>query len=281
VDSLRRGADESAPARLQFGPRTIGYTPQMNMSGNGWGDPDARAQAGRGLDRTLDFRKAATIAADRQRMGESLARGPFPAACPGGLYAGTSYYDKESTVYYPYDIEGANAVLDGLGLKDTDGNGVRNFPEGTAGGRDIEITLLANTDYNTDRNLAEGVVNMMQELGLRVILNLQQGTARDDLYQSGRFDWQVFRQTAEMVTVVQDSATRGPTAPPVLEGHHAGRGGTGDLPPVEQEVVEVVDAFLRTHDLRDRAPLMKRLQGAYTEDVSSVGLTHYAGAMII
>lgn len=281
VEALRRGSDESAPARLQFGPRTIGYTLQMNLSGNGWGDPDERAQAVRELNRNLDFRKAVTMAIDRQRLGESLVRGPFTAIYPGGLYAGTTYYDKESTVYYPYDIEGANALLDGLGLKDTDGNGVRNFPEGTAGGRDIEITLLANTDYNTDRNLAEGVVNMMQELGLRVILNLQQGTARDDLYQSGRFDWQVFRQTAEMVTVVQNTAMLAPTGPQVHQFHRAGSDGTLDLLPFEQELVDIVNAFVRTQDLNERAELMKRYQKVYTENVYSVGLTQYPGALII
>ena len=31
----------------------------------------------------------------------------------------------------------------------------------------VEITLLANTDYGTDTNLAEGVIAMMEPLGIR------------------------------------------------------------------------------------------------------------------
>ena len=42
VEALKRSADPAAPARLAFGARTIGYSLQVNLSGNGWGEPDAR-----------------------------------------------------------------------------------------------------------------------------------------------------------------------------------------------------------------------------------------------
>ena len=281
VEALRRSADEDAPARLQFGARTIGYALRMNLSANGWGEPDARAQAVRELNRELDFRKAVSIATDRQRLGESLVRGPFTAIYPGGLYAGTTYYDKASTVYYPYDIDAANALLDGLGLIDTDGNGIRNFPEDQAGGADVEITLLANTDYGTDTNLAEGVIAQMEPLGLRVIASFQTGTARDDLAQSGQFDWSVERQGAEMVSVVQGTTMLAPTGPRTHPFHKAGTDGTLDLLPFEQELVDTVNAFITTSDNAERAELMKQYQRIFTENVYSVGLTQYPGALII
>ena len=278
VESLRRSAEETAPARLQFGARTIGYALEMNLSGNGWGEPDERAQAVRELNRNTDFRKAVSIAVDRQRLGESLVRGPFTAIYPGGLYAGTAYYDKESTVYYPYDLEAAKSLLDGLGLADSDGNGVRNFPNG---GGDVEITLLANTDYGTDTSLAEGVIAMMEPLGLRVIANFQQGTARDDMQESGQFDWHVRRQGSEMVSVVQGTAALAPTGPRTSYFHRAGTDGTVDVLPFEQELVETVNAFISSSDNAERAELMKTYQKLYTENVYTVGLTQYPGALII
>jgi peptide/nickel transport system substrate-binding protein len=281
VEALRRSADESAPARLQFGARTIGYALQMNMSGNGWGEPDARGQAVRELNRNLDFRKAITVAIDRQRLGESLVRGPFTAIYPGGLYAGTSFYDKESTAYYPHDLAIANAMLDELGLVDTDNNGVRNFPEGTGGGGDVEITILANTDYGTDTNLAEGVIAMMEPLGIRAIANFQTGTARDDMQDSGQFDWSVVRQGAEYVAVVQNTVELAPTGPRVHQFHRAGTDGTLDLLPFEQELVDVINAFVATNDREERSELMKQYQRIFTENVYSVGLTQYPGALII
>jgi peptide/nickel transport system substrate-binding protein len=281
VEALKRSAEESAPARLQFGARTIGYALRMNYSANGWGEPDARAQAVRELNRELDFRKAISIAIDRQRLGDSLVRGPFTAIYPGGLYAGTTYYDKASTVYYPYNVEAAGALLDGLGLTDTDGNGIRNFPADTAGGADVEITLLANTDYATDSNLAEGVIAMLEPLGLRVIANFQQGTARDDMAQAGQFDWSVERQGAEMVSVVQGTSALAPTGPRTHPFHRAGTDGSLDLLPFEQELVDTVNAFIATSDNAERAELMKKYQQIFTENVYSVGLTQYPGALII
>ena len=278
VESLRRSAEETAPARLQFGARTIGYTLEMNLSANGWGEPDARAQSIRELNRNLEFRKAVTMGIDRQRLGDSLVRGPFTAIYPGGLYAGTAYYDKASTVYYPNNLEAANAILDELGLIDSDGNGVRNFPDG---GADVEITLLANTDYGTDTNLAEGVIAQMEPLGLRVIANFQQGTARDDMQQAGQFDWHVRRQGAEMVSVVQGTAQLAPTGPRTSYFHRAGTDGSVDLLPFEQELVDVVNKFIASSDNAERAELMKQYQRLYTENVYTVGLTQYPGALII
>lgn len=281
VEALSRSADEDAPARLQFGARTIGYALQMNLSANGWGEPDARAQAVRELNRDLDFRKAITMAVDRQRLGESLVRGPFTAIYPGGLYAGTAYYDADSTAYYPHDLDRANALLDDLGLVDTDGNGIRNFPEGTAGGQDVEITLLANTDYGTDTNLAEGVIAMTEPLGIRVIANFQSGNARDDMQDSGQFDWSVIRQGAEYVSVVQGTVDLAPVGPRNHQFHRAGSDGTLDLMPFEEELVEIVNAFVSTNDNAERTELMKDYQRIFTENVYSVGLTQYPGALII
>ena len=281
VEALKRSAEPTAPARLQFGARTIGYALRMNLSANGWGEPDARGQAVRELNRQLDFRKAVSMAIDRQALGDSLVRGPFTAIYPGGLYAGTSFYDKASTVYYGYDVAAANALLDGLGLADTDGNGVRNFPAGTANGGDLEITLLANTDYGTDTNLAEGVIAQLEPLGIRVIANFQTGTARDDMSQSGQFDWHVERQGAEMVAVVQGTTALAPTGPRTHTFHKAGTDGTVDLLPFEQELVDTVNKFITTADPAERTELMKQYQHTFTENVYSVGLTQYPGALII
>jgi peptide/nickel transport system substrate-binding protein len=281
VEALSRSAEEGAPARLQFGPRTIGYSLQMNLSANGWGEPDARAQAVRELNRETDFRKAVTMAIDRQRLGDSLVRGPFTAIYPGGLFAGTTYYDKESTAYYPYNLEAANALLDGLGLMDTDGNGIRNFPEGVAGGQDVEVTVLANTDYNTDRSLAEGVLAMMESIGIRAIVNLQQGNSRDAMHQAGQWDWQVWREGSAMVSVVQGTVSLAPTGPRVHDFHRANEAGVLELLPFEQEMVNIINAFVSTPDLEERAELMKQYQRLFTENVYSVGLTQYPGALII
>jgi peptide/nickel transport system substrate-binding protein len=281
VESLKRAANEAAPARLAFGARLIGYNLRMNYSANGWGEPDERAQAVRELNRNLDFRKAVTMAVDRKKLGEALVKGPFTAIYPGGLSSGTSFYDRESTIYYPYDREGAKALLEKAGLKDTDGNGFVNFPDGTAGGADVQIVLLVNSDYNTDRNLAEGLVGQMEQLGLKVVLNSVDGTKRDATQYAGKFDWLIRRNDQELTSVVQNTTQLAPTGPRTSWHHRAAESGEVDLMPHEQELVDIVNKFIASNDNEERADLMKQFQKVSTTNVDTVGLTEYPGALII
>jgi peptide/nickel transport system substrate-binding protein len=281
VEALKRSADPSAPARLAFGARTIGYSIYPNYSANGWGEPDDRRQAVRELNRNLDFRLAVTQAVDRQHLGDSLVKGPFTAIYPGGLYAGTAFYDKDSTVYYPYDLDAAKAALEKAGLKDTDGNGIVNFPAGTAGGQDVSITLLANSDYQTDKNLAEGVVASMEQIGVRVIVDLVSGSNMTATQNSGKWDWQIFRNGSELISVVQNTANLAPTGPQTSPFHRAGTDGTVDLLPFEQQLVDTVNQFIGSSDHAKRVELMKQFQKLYTENVYTIGLTQYPGALII
>lgn len=281
VEALRRSAEDTAPARLAFGARTISYSVYPNLSANGWGEPDARGQAVRELNRNLDFRKAITYALDRQALGEALVRGPFTSPYAGGLMPPTSYYDKDSTVYYPYSLEDAKALLEKIGLVDTDGNGFVNYPAETQGGADVEITMLSTIDYQTDKSLAEGVIAQMERLGLRVISMSQAGNQRDANEQAGKFDWTLRRNDSELITVVQNTQNLAPTGPQISRGHRAGTDGTTDLLPFEQEMVDTVNAFVATADADERIALMKTYQTLFTENVYGIGLTQYPGALII
>jgi peptide/nickel transport system substrate-binding protein len=277
VESLKKAADPASPARLAFGPRTIGYSLYPNLSGNGWGEPDARGQAVRELNRNADFRKAITYALDRQRLGDSLVKGPFTTIYPGGLYAGTSFYDKDSTVYYPFSLESAKAELEAAGLKDTDGDGFVNV----AGGDNLTVTLLAQVDYQTDKNLAEGVVAMMADAGIKVSLNMMPGKDYDNARDSGKFDWVIYRNQSELITAVQGTDRLAPVGPTTAVNHRANGKGELDLLPFEDEMVKTVNAFIASRDPAERIALMKTYQKLYTENMWNIGLTAYPGALII
>ncbi len=281
VEALRRAAQDDAPARLAFGPRTIGYSLYMNFSANGWGAPDERAQAIRELNRDLHFRIGVTQALDRARIGDSLVRGPFTAQYPGGLYPGTSYYDEESTVFYPYSLESARAHFEMAGLVDTDGDGFLNHPADVLGGANVQITLLNNVDFNTDSNLAEAVVAMMEEAGIRVALQSLTGNDTDAVRLGGGWDWQIFRNGSDLITVVQNTTQLAPLGPQTMRTHFANEDGELELMPFEEELNEIISGFIATRDAEERADLMKRYQQVYTENVYGVGLTAYPGALII
>lgn len=277
VESLKKAADPASPAKLAFGPRTIGYTLLPNLSGNGWGEPDERGQAVRVLNRDLNFRKAITYAMDRPRLGDSLVKGPFTAQYPGGIYAGTSFYDAASTVFYPYSLDSAKEALAAAGLTDTDGNGIVNLP----GGGDLNVTLLAQADYATDKNLAEGVIAMMGEVGVTVTLNSLTGKDFDNARDSGKFDWMMMRNGTELITMVQNSTALAPVGPTTDNNHRANAAGELDLLPYEEEMAATVKAFLAERDPAKRVELAKTYQKLYTENLDGIGLTAYPGALMV
>ena len=277
VESLKKSADPAAPARLEFGQRTIGYALLFNYSANGWGEKDERAVAVHTLNRDLHFRKAVTSMLDRQRLGDSLVKGPFTAIYPGGILPDTSYYDVGSTVYYPFNVDAAKAELAAAGLSDTDGDGIVNL----AGGKNVEITLLANADYQSDKSLAEGIVAMGEKVGLRVIPKFLPGKDHDAARDAGNFDWQVLRQGSEVVTAVQDTGRLAPIGPTSTFFHQAGADGKVDVMDFEQSLVDTVNKFVASSDAKERLELMKTYQKTATENVYTAGLTVYPGALII
>ncbi len=281
VESLKKAADPASPARLEFGQRTIAYSLHFNLSGNGWGAPDERGAAVRELNRNVNFRKGVTSLLDRQRLGESLVKGPFTAIYPGGIHTGTSFYDAASTVYYPYSLDAAKAEFAAAGLKDTDGDGILNFPEGKGGGKNVEITLLGNADYASDKTLVEGVVAMAEQAGIRVIPNILTGNDRDAARKAGKFDWHVWRNGPETVAVVQNTDRLAPVGPNTNDWHKAPEGGEVDLLDFEKQLVEIVNKFISTKDATERQNLMKEYQKISTENVYTAGLTQYPGALII
>jgi peptide/nickel transport system substrate-binding protein len=281
VEALQRAAQEDSPARLEFGPRTIGYSLYMNMSDTGWGEPDERQQAIRDLNRNLDFRIAVTSALDRVRLGDSLVKGPFMAVYPGGLYSASAYYDEASTVYYPYDTTVAAEYFRRAGLEDTDGDGFLNHPADVMGGANVQIALLSETDLRTNRNIAEAVIALMEEAGLQVVANFMSSNDENATRQAGQWDWSIFRNGSELVTVVQNTPQLAPTGPQTSIFHRAGPDGTMNLQPFEEELVGIVNAFIASNDPAERVSLMQNYQRIYTENVYGLGLTQYSAALIV
>ncbi|MDB5539679.1 MAG: periplasmic alpha-galactoside-binding protein [Devosia sp.] len=281
VEALKRAAEPSAPSTLIFGPRTAAYMLLLNMSANGWGEPDARAQAVRELNRNLDFRIAVTSALDRQRIGEALVKGPFTAVYPGGLLSGTPYYDAASTSYYPPSAEMVASHFAKADLEDRDGDGFVNWPPGTLDGGNVQIVFLAPNDSMLEVAIVEAATEQLNAAGLQVIIDFRGGNQRLALEQAGSFDWTLNRADTEFIAVVQGTPQLAPIGPRVHRAHRVGTDGTLDLLPFEAELVEIVQAFIGTSDPASRVELMRRYQRVYTENLYAIGLTQFAAPVVV
>ena len=156
-----------------------------------------------------------------------------------------------------------------------------NHPEDVLGGADIKVILMINSDYNTDKNLGAGLVAQLEAIGIAVSLNSLGGNQFHNSVEEGTFDWFVYRNQNELISVVQQTTALAPVGPRTARNHRAGTDGTVDLLDWQNEMVDIVNAFMATSDLDERTELMKKYQALYTENLYAIGLTQYPGAEII
>ena len=123
-----------------------------------------------------DFRRALSIAINREEMNDTLW---FGAAEMGSvpIVAESIYYQPEMDKWAAYDPQRAREMLDGLGLKDTDGDGFREYPDGSK----LEIVFWVGNDSFIAIYVpqAEMLVKYWEDVGLDMILK---ATGLSNLY---------------------------------------------------------------------------------------------------
>ena len=89
----------------------------------------------------------------------------------------------------------------------------------------------------TSRNLAEGVVALLADVGIRVVLQYLGPSDVSAFEEAGRWDWMIRDTRSELLTVVQSTTDLAPVGPATFSAHRAGPDGTVDLLPFEAELV--------------------------------------------
>jgi peptide/nickel transport system substrate-binding protein len=123
----------------------------------------------RELLRNRDFRYALSIAIDREDINDAIYLGLGRPAM-WVLNSTSAYFDDEvAEIVKPlYDVEQANALLDGLGLVDTDGDGKRDYPNG---GGPVTILVDASSELRPHVLSGEIVVRYWNAIGIDARLN--------------------------------------------------------------------------------------------------------------
>ncbi len=115
--------------------------------------------------RTLAFRKAVAHSIDKDSIIDNVMNGlGYPQWAAVSPAAGD--FHNPNVTRYPYDIGKANALLDGLGWYDVDGDGVREDAEGNR--------LVFNLATNSGNTVRERVCTLLKQdlerIGVRVNL---------------------------------------------------------------------------------------------------------------
>jgi peptide/nickel transport system substrate-binding protein len=139
---------------VQIWRRTAVYGIHFNMTAK-----DGRL---RKLFGERDFRIAASLAVDRRAMVDTLYSGRATPMQYGPPKDSPLHYPKLSNAYSDYNLEKANALIDGLGYTRRDSEGYRLWNDGS--GQRIRWTLLSGRVSDSDLML----IDYFKDLGFEI-----------------------------------------------------------------------------------------------------------------
>ncbi|MEM7029148.1 MAG: ABC transporter substrate-binding protein [Chloroflexota bacterium] len=269
IETLKRAEEDDAHFYVEWGPETLGFGINFNMSNN-FGINDDRDMAVRELMRDIRFRHAVSFALDRDGIAQSILRGPFLRGWQGGLYPGSSYFDRSTVAYRNNDPASAKALLAEIGLEDTDGDGVLNFTSGPASGENVILGLRTSEDAQETQTIGDAVVTLLAEVGIKVNARPLNSAAGNDENQSGQWDMAIFRggqAFAVPFTKCTDLAAVTKEFTIHREGSEA-----RNFQDFELELIDIVNEFCAEPDTDARKALMSRYNEIHTENAYSLGV---------
>ena len=131
-----------------------------------------------------EFRQAVAHSIDKETIINEIQHGSgYPQWSSISPAAGD--FHNPDVRRYEYDIDKANAILDGLGWVDTNGNGIRE----DAAGNEIEISLVTNSGNSVRERVGDKISLGMEQIGLDVdYRTIDFGDLVSQLTQS--YDWE-------------------------------------------------------------------------------------------
>jgi peptide/nickel transport system substrate-binding protein len=269
VEAMTKAQDPAAKYTISWGPETLGYGIAFNFSLD-VGVKDARDTAIRTLFRDLRFRQALSYATDREGIAQSIMKGPFLRAWAGGLYPGAPEFDQKSVVYYPFDVASAKALLDQIGLKDTNNDKILEWTTGPTAGQQVVIQLRASQDAKETQSVAEAVVNQWAAVGIKVNEKIMDSATGSDMDNAGTWDMQVYRGGQEKALPFVNVTALAP----ITKNFNNNR--EGDKPrqlmDFEQSLIDTVQKYRSTFDAPGRKALMATYNNIFTKNVYDIGV---------
>lgn len=273
VEALKQSQAADSPTKANFGSRALGWNIEINLSETVGVNSD-HDRSLRALFRERDFREAISRAIDRVAVGQSVARGPFTHPWAGGFTSGSPYYNEDVITFYGYDRDRANSILDGMGLYDTDGDGIRNLADG---GENLEIDMWYDTSEPTDKKQADAVVAMLSEVGVNLILN-----PTDDIdppARSGTYNFLLRRN--HWLIPTRETIRYIPVSPNGPGFHLEDENGERKLFGFENQILRAYETFSSSWNQGEVVSAANEINKLWTENIYTIGLIQAPAALLV
>ncbi len=160
---------------LKRGAKRNGYKVNLWHSGRGsqlalLPNQNALDPEWKKLIRATDFRRALSLAIDRDEISQVIY---FGLASPGNdtILPESSLFKPEfASLWAGYDIDRANALLDGLGLTDRTDDGIRLLPDG----RPMDLIVETAGEDPTQVDILQLIADHWRKIGIRMHIKPEQ-----------------------------------------------------------------------------------------------------------
>ncbi len=273
AEGMTKANAPDAKFNVTWGPEVLGFLVEFNYSLDVGIEDAKRDTALRTLFRDLRFRQALSYATDRDGIAQSIMKGPFLRGWAGGLYPGAPGFDKNSVVYYPYDVDSAKTLLAQVGLK-PGSDGVLQWTDGPMAGQPLVIQLLADQAAKETQNIAEALVNQWAAIGIKVNMKVIDNQTQLNDYATGTWDMVVARGGIQGGQQWALPFVNPPLLAPYTKDFPWHREGNTPrkLMDFEPKLVDIVTKYRSTFDTAQRTDLMNQYNKIFTENVYDMGV---------
>ena len=279
-DDVARGAAQpNAAFRVDWQGDSHSYGIEFNLDSK-FGVQTPQDTANRTLFRDLRFRRALTMALDRDGIARSLAQGPFYRSWGGGLLPASPLFTKESVYFLPYNVQTANALLDEMGLV-RGSSGYRQYPAGSpVAGRDIELQLVAHQQLGNMVDIGQAAIPMFQAVGIKLNLRVLTQTILDEYDRNGQWDLRSVRYDSPQLVPNAFPAALSPNDDRIMSMHYMIKT-NNDAMPFENELNQICAKFAVETDAARQRQLMADYNRVWTENAYNIGVVTCTYGMLL
>ena len=230
----------------------------------------------RGLIRTTDFRRALSLAIDRNEINQVIYQG---LALPGAnsvLPDSPLYRPALRGAWAQHDPQAANILLDGLGLDRRDADGYRLRADGAR----LTLIVEAGDTDPAEIDVLELVQSHWREIGVELLVRSRGRSALRNSIQAGETAFSVFYGLANGLARASMSPKElAPTGDrqnhwPLWGLHYESNGGRGEAPdlPAAQRLLTLFAAWKTAPDVEVKRAAWEEMLAIHAEEVFTIGI---------
>ncbi len=279
VSVLKKGEADGAPYRTYLwangAASQIAIYPNLNFNDPVWRD----------IIRDARFRRALSLGIDRRMINRALY---FGMAQEGGMtaLARSPLFDPALLSKWSlFDIDGANALLDEMGLAERDRRGLRLLPDG----RPMEFVIETAGERQEVENALAIITDTWRELGIQLILRpLDRDILRNRVYAGNSmasvwFGWDNGLPTADTPPDALAPIQQEFLAWPKWGQYYQTQGQAGEASDMRepQELMRLHAAWNATDDAEERHAIWARMLEIHADQQFAIGILSEAPQPVV